>query len=684
METTHLSTGRAYTAIRIAVVAALVPIVSLFCYVFVGLEDPVYPFDYGTYWQMYKTYGVIISNNTQWWRSVLSEISSKDYNPSSVVPLYPFYLAFGGSRVSYITAVSVLYLLPTAAIAASVATWSLAKRQLSVWIAAFALAITYLPFWTPTLLGMIDIVGLIFLGLSTLVLFRSEFLRSKALLTPVLLGVLLWTPFLLRKWYAFSVVSFFVAAFAIGLLLRWREGIRDWRDYALFIARLAVSGLVLIALIWIFQADFALRMLNPSSYVAFDAYQTTLNRHLFLAYSRLGIYTIILIATGAIYYILKRNYFIIFCVITSAITYSLFISTQIISNHHFLPIAFMLFPVYFAGASVLSSALLFLPSSYRMVPACFLALVIFLFGVAPTLPSIPGISFFVPRITARPMKLENFPEYMRLAHDLEKTTGTIAVHASSLVLADRVLTAVDPDLGSRILATPHLASDGLVNFQMFQADYAIAPIPPQVHMAPGTQEHIVIPGQLLIDRQGFGKAYEQVGDAYRLAQGVQAFLFRRNREVTPAEVADLVERLGSAYPGWRERFLTSLDPFLAFMKTEPGDMAGNVAPRPNNILFVHPGMNTPTRVILPMSIATPGPRLAKITLSIDASVLKSCPDADGADFSLDIDGVQTKSGHVRAGESVTEILPSSGNLLTLTVDKAGTASCDHVYAAFSF
>ena len=108
---------------RSLIAIAFIPLISLFCWKYVSLEDPVYPFDFGAYWRFFQRYGAMIATNPEWWRTAFSEIWNNDYNPSAVIPLYPVYRAFGDGRTAYIIAIAVLYLLPTAVIAAYVATW---------------------------------------------------------------------------------------------------------------------------------------------------------------------------------------------------------------------------------------------------------------------------------------------------------------------------------------------------------------------------------------------------------------------------------------------------------------------------------------------------------------------------------------------------------------------------------
>ena len=673
-------------AARSLIAIAAIPLISLFCWKYVSLEDPVYAFDFGAFWNFFQRYGALISSSPTWWQTALTEIWNNDYNPSAVIPLYPFYRAFGDGRTSYIIAIALLYLLPATAIAASVANWGERGEQQRNWIAAFILALAYLPFWSPTLRGMVDIVGLIFLGLSTIVLFRSDFLRKGPLLHAIALGILIWAPFLFRRWYAFSIVSFFAVAFLMGLFVRWRDGDRDWRGYLRFAAWLSLSGLVLIGLIALFQGGLLVRALETSYRDFYAAYQVSLSKHMYQFATRYGYYILSMMIIGLVAAIFWKDIYVFTCVSIASLTFVLFASTQVFGPHHFLPVAFMLFPAYFAGVKTLSSTLTFLPSGLRLLPASLIGLSIFAFGVVPGLDRPALLSPLLPYQLVRPIKLENLNEYKRLIGDIQTQAGNgkVAVYASNLELADSILRAIEPQIAANLVATPHLASRDYFNFQMIQADLAVVPTSPQTHMAPGTQANITIPGELVLTGQGFGAAYERIGTEYSLAKGVKAYLLRKNRAVTAAEVKDLIDRLVVAYPSWSGRFDNSLEPLFAAMAVVPGDVFGTVKARPNNILFIHPGATTPTRVTMPFSITASGKRLARLTPSIGKDIIKKCPGADGANYLIDVDGVRFGSGSVKLGKQVQLDLPGYGRELSLTIDKAQNPTCDHVLAAFSF
>ena len=207
-------------------IAALlaIPLIIAFCVSYVAAEHPAYVWDYGAYWGYFKNYSHLISSGAPWFAQFRQEVGSLDYNPLAAVLLYPFYLISGDGRTSYIVGICLLYLLPAVVVTSRLA---LLAAPMTNAILIFVMALTYVPFWTPSLRGMVDIVGLIPLGLATLLVLRTEFLSQRPIRDAILLGILIYLPFVLRRWYAYSIVTFLILGFVFGVVCRLRSG-KPW------------------------------------------------------------------------------------------------------------------------------------------------------------------------------------------------------------------------------------------------------------------------------------------------------------------------------------------------------------------------------------------------------------------------------------------------------------------------
>ena len=329
-----------------------VPIIVILCIAYVHFEHPAYVWDYGEYWSLFKFYGGAFARHDPSWSTwLLASIRGDDYNPSAIVPLLPIYSLFGGGRSVYICAVSIMYFLPVVVFVSAMAFQSLGSEgdQLPYWI-VFILAITFVPFWFPTLRGYLDIIGLISLSIATLILFKTGFLRRAAIPSAIFIGCLLWTAFLFRRWYAFSAIGFLVASFMVGLFVRWRDDRSGfWRSSFLLAISLAFSGIVAAGLVAVFQSTLGTRILSTSYADFFRAYQVPLATHVKILVDRLSICSVVIVFVGAMVAVYRRDERLLFCLIAEVTTFVLFIRTQVAGPQHFLPIAMWGFPILIAG-----------------------------------------------------------------------------------------------------------------------------------------------------------------------------------------------------------------------------------------------------------------------------------------------------------------------------------------------
>ncbi|EJL58070.1 hypothetical protein PMI09_00563 [Rhizobium sp. CF122] len=525
-------------AVNLSVVGAIA-----LCAHYVWVEHPAYTWDYANYWNFFKSYGWELTQSPiavakDW----MASIQSDDYNPSAVLPLLPFYLLFGGNRTSYITAIVLVYLIPTALTATAV---SAAVARASMTIAIFVVCLTFPQFWQAALRGEPDIVGTFFLGSATLLLITSDFLSRSPVVYGLAIGSALYAPFLLRRWYAYSIVIFFVAAFVVGLAKRLYSG-ADVRSIMMLVLGLAVAGGTATVLGLSLQFAFIKKISAVSYGDLYSAYQRPISEHILIIARRASVYTWVPTVVGIIVAIHRRNFEAMFCLLAAVGTFFFFIQTQYLGIHHALPIFFWLTPLLIIGFQWLAEKLgtSLTPIAVPSVAALYLA-------VSPSSDSLNKFwSLFIPSENMRPLHLENFDQYQKLTNDLEnnaKAGGKVAVFASSKQLSDSLLVALEPKLTPAMVLAPHIAAAQGFPLDLFDVDFGVTATPDQTHQAPGAQDNIVVPGLWIKEGKGFGQAFERVSE-YRL-QGMTAYLYRRVRAVTAEERTQLMNELARHYPG---------------------------------------------------------------------------------------------------------------------------------------
>ncbi|MEJ1938447.1 hypothetical protein WDZ92_50275, partial [Nostoc sp. NIES-2111] len=227
-------------------------------------------------------------------------ISEEDYNVSGLWPLLPVYWLLGGDRVVYVAAICALYVVPAALVAAYLA---LQGRSAAgpVWLAVIS-ALLMPVFWNAALRGMIDPIGLIPLGLAASMIWNTRFLTQGSRRAALGLGVLLWLPFLFRRWFAFSLVALIglslVAALCTLLLNRKADGrplLAQLRDT---LGRWSLAGLATILGLVLYQLPLVDRILHTDYSDIYSAYQMSVWDHVTAYSANFGPVVAVFLALG--------------------------------------------------------------------------------------------------------------------------------------------------------------------------------------------------------------------------------------------------------------------------------------------------------------------------------------------------------------------------------------------------
>ncbi|NJR22757.1 MAG: hypothetical protein HC786_11625 [Richelia sp. CSU_2_1] len=169
------------------------------------------------YWWDYAGYNTATVNTANLfrdapakaWREVIESLA-KEKNLLISLPLIPFILLFGESRLSYILGVSLIYVLPFRLLLGAIAArLILVDPQRVFWSTVF-LSLLIPMSWIPTLRGYLDTGGCVFVALAILVYVGD--VRLKSWWRIPLIGFLLAGAILLRRHFAYSAIAFFGAA----------------------------------------------------------------------------------------------------------------------------------------------------------------------------------------------------------------------------------------------------------------------------------------------------------------------------------------------------------------------------------------------------------------------------------------------------------------------------------------
>ena len=178
--------------------------------IYVSSEHTFYWWDYAGYnTATVNTANLFRDSPDKAWRGVIESLS-KEKNLLISLPLVPFILLFGESRLSYILSVSLIYVLPFRLLLGAISAKLIPVYSRRVFWSTVLLSLLIPMSWVPTLRGYLDTGGCVFVALAILVYLQDVKLKSWWKIP--LIGFLLAAAILLRRHFTYSAIAFFGAA----------------------------------------------------------------------------------------------------------------------------------------------------------------------------------------------------------------------------------------------------------------------------------------------------------------------------------------------------------------------------------------------------------------------------------------------------------------------------------------
>ncbi|MEG4440909.1 hypothetical protein QUB47_02305 [Microcoleus sp. AT9_B5] len=178
--------------------------------IYVSSEDTFYWWDYAGYnTATVNTANLFRDSPDKAWRGVIESLS-KEKNLLISLPLVPFILLFGESRLSYILSVSLIYVLPFRLLLGAISAKLIPVYPRRVFWSTVLLSLLIPMSWVPTLRGYLDTGGCVFVALAIWVYLQDVKLKSWWKIP--LIGFLLAAAILWRRHFAYSAIAFLGAA----------------------------------------------------------------------------------------------------------------------------------------------------------------------------------------------------------------------------------------------------------------------------------------------------------------------------------------------------------------------------------------------------------------------------------------------------------------------------------------
>ena len=551
---------------------ALALVALVFVTAYVRAEDGVYLWDYRGYWSQYDEIGADI-RNLQLGRVLdytFRAILRSDYNPTPILLLEPFHLLFVNDRIGYISGIALLYLIPAAFLGAHLSAETIpfglslgTKKETTVFL-LLPIATLFPPFWIPTLRGYPDIVGLLPLGLAAVLALRTETSASLSLRRSAQLGALLWSAFLLRRWYAYADLALLASSFLVEIArLRILDRLSA-RRIAILAANHGIAGGTIVALAALFQPILFLRILETNYSDAYAAFQVSNYQHLANLYAYFGPVYLALSAAGAVVTVGlflngdERGRAGTFFALNAVLLYLAFTRTQDFDLHHYLPLSLWLLVLAVSGLSFLISY--FRLTAKRALFAIYVVAGLTLASVFGALPSVidSRLAWVLPQTKTTPLKFPDRTAYIAMLDKLNaamRPGDLFAVLGHYDQLSSELVRVLAPPLANRMVDSAILdARDGF-EIEPFQARFILVSDPPDLAGFPAGQLRVVtFPSERILKGQGIGAAYRRLGDGFQLRPNVRGYIFERTRPFTRDEVDELLEGFFAVYPKWRSYY----------------------------------------------------------------------------------------------------------------------------------
>lgn len=148
--------------------------------------------------------------------TMVSRSLSREYNQVYALPLLPFFLLGGESRLTYVLGLTLVYLVPLSLVLGAIATYLIqAPARLVFW--STALITLLIPtLWITLLRGYPDVGGALLIALAALLYLQD--LDLKRVKQAVQVGLLLALAIIFRRHFAYDVLAFLQAALGLGVM----------------------------------------------------------------------------------------------------------------------------------------------------------------------------------------------------------------------------------------------------------------------------------------------------------------------------------------------------------------------------------------------------------------------------------------------------------------------------------
>lgn len=552
---------------NILFLAAAALFVTLIAIKYVQSERFFYYWDFGGYHGVSSEVTEAFSRSVSEGRLIVLDSIDQEYNTLFVLPLLPFTLTFGTSRLVYILGIVWVYLLPTALVFGKISTLLFEEGNSRIFWPAVFVTLLIPSTWASVLRGYPDMGGVLLLSLGLLFfLLDVELTHWWQIL---FIGFFLAAAPIFRRHFAYASLAFFIAAsiyygvnFVFGGIqtksFAWRKLLREMLS-------LFLTGVVSLVVIFLTARSFLERALITDYNALYLSYTKSPLSVLTFFQQEFGwliwIMAFIGFAAGFVIPLFRRD-LAFFILLLGACTILLWVIIVRQSGPHYVPQ--ILFLIVIGIVSLVNFASKGLGSWARPIAlAGVLGLV--LFNLAYSLAPINFVPHRIKPLLSwvyRPLFRTDYDEVINLLQYLrglpEPRNPVYVVDSSELMNNDLLRKAEQAlygdDLKLEFQETPQVDSrDYYPLEQLVQARYVIVSSPLQTHIDPEQQKVVRFVYDVFMNDLEISRDFSEIDGTFKLAGGVTLHVFKRERPTS-------LETSIRTFHGW-----------VKFMNRKPGE-----------------------------------------------------------------------------------------------------------------
>ncbi|CAO96994.1 Conserved hypothetical protein [Erwinia tasmaniensis Et1/99] len=562
-------------------------------YAFIAHEQNIYYWDFNGYWRLWEEFCATFPNEpVNSIRTVFHSVRHDDYNSLPVALTSWFYLFHLPSRLSYITSLAVMYLFPTVILFHLLCKRFSDNNSFTWLLLTCILPLTFVEFWAPTMKGYPDISGLIPIIAALLYVSKNDLGDKVRIKKALVTGLLLWSPFLLRRWYVYTIVSLYLSLPVLNYFI-YNNTKHSFGRVIITVKNFFAAGIVSVSLTLIFQGALIRRIIKTDYATMYSAYQSSLAYSIENLYNHIGLYLLPFFIIGllSIFWRKDRNgkLLVIFSTFNLIFSFLFFTRTQSPGVQHCLPFALWTLIIITFGLKVLLQLTINKVYQCSVFGIVLVSCVFINYASLFSANQYQPFGQFLPN-KSLPMHVDNFNNYVELVKTIETLTqgkDKVTILSSSSVLNDDMINTISyRKLTGRIAYASQVDLRDGINVESLLSKYFVVADPVQTHLSPDGQRVITIPANEILSGVGIGSSFRKIGTGFKLSSGVTAYIYERTRPYTDKEIKNFLSLFFEHYPQWKEIYDKEF--YHKFISAD-GDVWGDFTISEDAKIVAHPG-----------------------------------------------------------------------------------------------